>query len=99
MAKWVKSPPAMQVTQADAGSILGSGRSPGGEHGNPLHYTCLENPMGRVAWWATVHRVAQSWTLLVTEHACTQAVFRSLILKMLLFLICRKVCMVIHGLL
>ena len=57
MAKWVKSPPAMQVTQADAGSILGSGRSPGGEHGNPLHYTCLENPMGRVAWWGTVHGV------------------------------------------
>ena len=58
MAQWVKSPPAMQVPQADAGLIPGSGRSPGGEHGNPLHYSCLENPMGRVACCATVHRVA-----------------------------------------
>ena len=36
----------------DAGSIPGSGRSPGGEHGNPLQYSCLENPMNREAWWA-----------------------------------------------
>ena len=38
----------------------GLGRSPGGGHGNPLQYTCLENPMDRGAWWATVHRVAES---------------------------------------
>jgi len=37
--------------------IPGSGRSPGGGHGYPLQYSCLENPMGRGAWWATVHRV------------------------------------------
>ena len=37
----------------DMVSIPGSGRSPGGEHGNPLQYSCLENPMGRGTWWAT----------------------------------------------
>ena len=46
----------------DAASIPGFGRSPGGGHGNPLKYSCLENPMDRVAWWATVHRVPKSWT-------------------------------------
>ena len=45
----------------DAGSIPGSGRSPGEGHGNPLQYSSLENPMNRRAWWATVHRVAKSW--------------------------------------
>ena len=44
----------------DAGSVPGSGRSPGGGHSNPLQYSCLENPMDRGAWRATVHRVAQS---------------------------------------
>ena len=39
----------------DLGSILGLGRSPGGGHGNPFQYSCLENPMDRGAWWATVH--------------------------------------------
>ena len=37
---------------------------PEGGHENPLQYSCLENPMDRGAWWATVHRVAKSWTLL-----------------------------------
>ena len=41
----------------DLGSIPGSGRSPGEGNGNPLQYSCLENPMDRGAWWATVHRV------------------------------------------
>ena len=48
----------------DLGSIPGSGRSPGGGHGNPLQYYCLENAMDRKGWLATVHRVAQSWTRL-----------------------------------
>ena len=48
----------------DAGLIPGSGRSPGGGHGYPLQYSCLENPMDRRAWQATVHRVANSWTQL-----------------------------------
>ena len=46
----------------DVGSIPGSGRSLGGGHGNPLQCFCLENPMDRGAWWAAVHRVAESQT-------------------------------------
>ena len=54
----------------DVGSILVSGRSPGGGHGNPLQYSCLENLMDRGDWQATVHRVAKEWdTTEVTEHA------------------------------
>ena len=45
----------------DSGLIPGSGRSPGEGNGNPLQYSCLENPMDGVAWWATVHGVAKSW--------------------------------------
>ena len=48
----------------DLGSIPGLGRSPGGGHGNPLQYSCLENSMDRIAWWATVHGVSKSWTRL-----------------------------------
>ena len=44
------------------GLIPGSGRSPGGGHGNPLQYSCLENPMDGEAWWAAVHGVTKSWT-------------------------------------
>ena len=43
----------------DMGSNPGLRTSPGGGNGNPLHYSCLENPMDRGAWWATVHRVAK----------------------------------------
>ena len=46
----------------DLGSVPGLGKSPGGGHGSPLQYSCLENPMDRGAWWATVHRVAKSQT-------------------------------------
>ena len=46
----------------DLGLIPGLERSPGGGHGNSLQCSCLKNPMDRGAWWATVHRVAQSWT-------------------------------------
>ena len=48
----------------DMGSIPESGRSPGGGPGIPLQYSCLENPMDRGAWWATVHRVTKSRTRL-----------------------------------
>ena len=57
----VKNPPANAGDARDTGSIPGSGRSPGGGHGNPLQYSSLENPMDRGAWWATVQRVTQSW--------------------------------------
>jgi len=46
----------------DVGLIPGLGKSPGGQHGNLLQYFCLENTMGRGAWWTTVHGVAKSWT-------------------------------------
>ena len=48
----------------DLGSIPGSGRSPGEGNGNPLQSSCLENPIDRGAWWATVHGVAKSQTRL-----------------------------------
>ena len=50
--------------KGDIGSIPGSGRSPGGRHGNPLQYSCLENPMNRGAWRATVHSITRSGTRL-----------------------------------
>ena len=46
----------------DTGLIPGSGRSPGGGHGNLLQYSCLENPKGRGTWRAAIHRIAKSWT-------------------------------------
>ena len=53
----VKNPP---VNAGDAGSIPGSGRSPGEGKGNLLQYSCLENSIDREAWWAKVHGVAKS---------------------------------------
>ena len=49
----------MLVDVRDVGSIPGLGQSPGGGHGNPLQYYCLENAMDREAWWAMVLRVAK----------------------------------------
>ena len=62
MALEVKNLSANAGDARDTGLILGLGRSPGEGHGNPLQYACLENPMDRGAWWATVHMVAKSWT-------------------------------------
>ena len=56
----------------DRGSIPGSGRCAGGGHGYPLHSSCLENPMDRGAWGATVHGVANSQTRLSDEHFHSQ---------------------------
>ena len=58
----VKNPPANAGDLRDVGSIPGSGRSPGKGNANPLQYSCLENLIDRGAWWATVYRVAKSWT-------------------------------------
>ena len=60
----VKNPPANAGNIKDVDLIPRSGRSPGGGHGNPLQYSCLENPMDRGAWRATVYRVAKSQTRL-----------------------------------
>ena len=64
MALVVKNPPDNAGNIRDTGSIPGSGRSPGEGNGNPLQYSCLENPMDREAWWATVHGIARSQTRL-----------------------------------
>ena len=66
----VKHLPVNAGDARDLGSIPGSGRSPGEGNGNPLQYSCLENPMDRGAWWATVHGVAKSWTWL-SNWVCT----------------------------
>ena len=57
-----KNPPANEGEVRNGGSISGLGRFPGEGNGNPFHYSCLENPMDRGAWRATVHRVTKSWT-------------------------------------
>ena len=60
----VKNPSANAGDARQVSSMPGLGRSPGGGHGNPLPHSCLENPMNREAWWATVHRVTKSQTRL-----------------------------------
>ena len=60
----VKNPPASTGNLRDAGSIPGLGRSSGQGNGNPRQYSCLENPMDRGAWWATVPGVTKSGTQL-----------------------------------
>ena len=62
-----KSPPANAGDTRDAGSIPGSGRCPGGGHGTPLQYPCLENPRNRGAWQAAVPGVAESQARLSTH--------------------------------
>ena len=59
MAPVVKNPLANAGDIKDTDLIPGLEKSPGGGHGNPLQYSCLENPMDRGAWWATVHGVAE----------------------------------------
>ena len=54
----------LPANAGDVGSIPGSGRSPGEGDGNPLQYSCLGNLRDKGAWWATVHRIAKSWTQL-----------------------------------
>ena len=65
--------PANAGDVRDVGSISGSGRSSGGGHGNQPQYSCLENPMGRGAWWATVHGITKSQTRLKQLSACKHA--------------------------
>ena len=67
----VKTPPADAGDTRVMGLIPGLGRSPGGEHGSPLQYSCLEDPVDRGAWQATVHGVTKSWTRLkrLSMHA------------------------------
>ena len=69
MALVLKNLPANAGDIREAGSIPGSGRTPGGGHGNPLQHSCLENPVDRGAWWAPAHRVTESQTGL--KQLCT----------------------------
>ena len=62
MALVFKNPPADAGDIRDTGSIPGLGRSPGERNGNPLQYSCLENPMDRGDWQAIVHRITKSRT-------------------------------------
>ena len=73
MAQTVKTPPANAGAAGNVGLIPGWGGSPGGGHGNLLQYSCLENPMDRGAWLATVNGVAKSWTQL-NDRAHTENV-------------------------
>ena len=57
----VKNPPANAGDTGDMSSVPGLGRSPGGGHGSPLQYSCLENLTNREAWRATIHRAVKSW--------------------------------------
>ena len=61
----------------DPDSIPGPGRSPGEGHGNPLQYSCLENPTDRRTWWATVHVVAKSPTQLKRLHTHSLPEYRT----------------------
>ena len=63
---------ASACNAGDLGSISGLGRSPGEGNDNPLQYSCLENPMDRGTWWATVHGVAKSQTVILSEISQTE---------------------------
>ena len=79
--KQKKNPPASAIDVRDVDLISGSGRPPGGGHGNPLQYSCLENPMNRGAWRTIVRRVAKSHTQLkqLSMHANSKLVIAVLL--------------------
>ena len=83
MALVVKNPPFNAGDVREVGSVRGSGKSPGGEHGNPLQYSCLENPMDRGDWQAIVNRVTESHTTEVTSQAGTHVYITHLSLDLL----------------
>ena len=62
VAQVIKNLPARAGAEGDTSSIPGLGRSPGEGKGNPVQYSCLENPMDRGAWWAAVHGETESDT-------------------------------------
>ena len=85
----VKNLPGNTGVAGDPGLIPGSGRSPGGGHGNPLQYSCLENSMDTEARWATVQRAAwsQTWLKRLNMHAHTLSCWRILIVGVFLLLL------------
>ena len=78
----VKDLPANAGDTRDMGSTPGLGRSPEGGHDNPLQYSCLENPMDRGAWRATVHRVTKS-QIQLSDLVCTHILYSKDILEFL----------------
>ena len=86
LALVVKNPPANAGDIRDIGSIPGSGKSPRGGHGNPLQYSCLENPMDKGAWWAigSLHigsqRIRHDWSDLTHTHPWYDVMRRALYL-------------------
>ena len=72
----------LPANKGDAGSIFWAGRSPGGGNDNPLQNSCLENPMDKEAWQATVHGVAESWTRL-SRGVCTNSEKRIIVLNVI----------------
>ena len=91
--------PANEGNVNDTVSFPGSGRSPGGGHGNPLQYSCLENPTDRGAWWAAVHRVTKSWTQLKWLSLHTQTDLKHLLMKitsldtLMAYMTCDETCL------
>ena len=94
-----KEPTCQSEDVRGVGPIPESGRSPGGGHGNPLQYSCLERPRNRGAWWATVHRVAKSRTRLKQLSTHTHILYRFSIIRMYCFHIQKSwsVCMIFKG--
>ena len=79
----VKNPPANAGEARGTGSNPVLGRAPGGRNGNQFQYSCLEKPMDRGVWWATVHGIAKSWTQLSTHsQTCTQGHLGSLTISL-----------------
>ena len=76
VASLVENLPANAGDARDTGSIPGSGRPPGGGHGNPLQYSYLKYPMDRGAWRATVHRVIKSWAQLSSLAHCNNYIYK-----------------------
>ena len=96
----VKNLPGNAGDTRDEGPIPGLGRSPGGGHGNPLQYSCLENSMDRGAWEATVHGTAKSQTQLsglCTHTICWEHVIHSFFL-LCSVLLCENTTLIIHSL-
>ena len=67
----------LPASEGDVGSVLGSGRSHGEGNGNPPQYSCLENPLDRGAWWATVHGVTKSQTRLSFLKILLTVIFKN----------------------
>ena len=82
----LKNPPANAGDIGNVGSIPRWGRSPGEGNGNPLQYSCLEDPMDRGAWRATVHGVAKSQTRLTENTTLTHSLFHFFLLLFFPFL-------------